>query len=174
MNLYKSSPDAAPDAARVCDYPLEAYNTLQVPVWTFDNNGHILHRIRCTGPELFRKQERRHDWVFVRRRPSSPDKIPGSLDGRVPARLNAIFKLRDPRVNTSYRLAHVSLLKLMGSPTPDGPEGIARVGTPMKNHVIKITDIEGMAHLIPIDLDNLYLVNNRIDQHTWNDIHDQN
>ena len=67
MNLYKSSPDAAPDAALLGNYHLEAYNTPQVPVPTFDNNGHILHRIRCTGPELFRKQDRRHDWVFVRR-----------------------------------------------------------------------------------------------------------
>ena len=77
-------------------------------------------------------------------------------------------------MNTSYRLAHISLLKVMESLTPDGPEGMARIRTPMKNHVIKITDIEGMAHLIPIDPDNLYLMNNRIDQHTWNDLYDQN
>ena len=141
MSLYKSSPDAAPDSARVCDYPLEAYNTLQVPVRTFDNNGHILHRIRCTGPKLFRKQERHNNWVFVRHRPSSPDKIPDSLDGRVLVHLNAIFKLRDPRVNMSYHLAYVLLLKVIGSPTPDGPEEMACIGTPMKNHVIQITDI---------------------------------
>ena len=145
-----------------------------MPIPTFDNNGHIIHMIRCTEPELFRKQERRHDWVFVRRKKATNDKIPGSLDSKVPARLNAIFKLRDPRVNSTYRLAHITLLKVIGSQTPDGPEGMPRVGNPTKNHVIQITDIEGMAHLIPIEPDNLYLVNNRIDHHTWNDIHDQN
>ena len=77
-------------------------------------------------------------------------------------------------MNTSYRLVHISLLKVIVVQTPDGPEGMARVGTAMKNHVIPITDIEGMVHLIPIEPDNLYLLNNRIDQHTWNDIHNQN
>ena len=153
--MMNMSPDAAPDAGRLGHYPLEAYNTLQLPVPTFDNNGHIIHMIRCTGPELFRKKERRHDWVFVRRRKATNNKISGSLDGKVPARLNAIFKLRDPRVNSTYRLAHITLLKVIGSQTPDGPEGMPRVGNPTKNHVIQITDIEGMAHLIPIEPDNL-------------------
>ena len=63
---------------------------------------------------------------------------------------------------------------MIGVQTPDGPEGMAHFGTPMKNHVIPIIDIEAMAHLIPIEPDNLYLMNNRIDQHTWNDIHNQN
>ena len=49
-----------------------------------------------------------------------------------------------------------------------------RVGPPINNTVIYITDIEGMAHLIPVEPESLYLVNNRIDHHTWNDIHDGN
>jgi len=92
----------------------------------------------------------------------------------IPAKLNALFKLRDIDVNTSYRLAYISLLTVVGSPTPDGSEGMVCVGTPVKNHVVCIGDIEGMAYLITINLDNLYLVNNRIDVHTWNEIHDGN
>jgi len=57
---------------------------------------------------------------------------------------------------------------------PDGPEGMVRVRTPLKNHLVCIGDIEGMAHLITIYPDNLYLVNNRIDVNTWNEIHDRN
>ena len=44
----------------------------------------------------------------------------------------------------------------------------------INNHVISIRDIEGMAHLIPIDIEKLYLMNNQIDMHTWNDIYDGN
>ena len=44
----------------------------------------------------------------------------------------------------------------------------------MKNLVVRIIDVEGMAHLIPVDPNKLYLVNNRIDMDTWNDIYDGN
>jgi len=89
-----------------------------------------------------------------------------ALDGRVPARLNALFKLRDLHANTSYRLAHVSLLSIIGSPTPDGPEGIVRVGLLTRSHVVAVADIEGMAYLVPVNPEELYLVNNWIDVHT--------
>ena len=173
-NIYQDNPHATPDASRLADTSLGAYNTLQIPVLTFDDNGHIWHKCRCTGPEPFRQKDPRHDWVFVWRQPSSRDKTPGSLDGRVPAQLNSVFQLTDSVNNTSYYLAHISLLKVVGSQIPDGPEGMPRVGIPMRNYVIPIADIEGIAHLIPIETDRLYLVNNRIDQHTWNDIHDGN
>jgi hypothetical protein len=173
-NIYNASPDPTSDAAHLVDAPLDAFHTLQMAVKTFDDNGYILHKLRCTGSQSFQKQGPRNDWVFVRRHPPAPNKIPGSLDGRVPAQLNTVFRLQNPGARTFYDLAHISLLKVIGSQTPDGYEGMARVGSPMKNHVIKISDIEGMAHLIPIETDHLYLVNNRIDQHTWNDIHDGN
>ena len=95
-NAFKSYPDPAADAARLQDSGLEAIHTLEVPVPCFDHDGHIIHKVRCTGPDLSRKKEQRHDWVLVRRRAYSPNKISGSLDGRVPAQLNALFKLRDP------------------------------------------------------------------------------
>ena len=34
--------------------PLEAFNTLQVPVPTFDNDRHVLYKLRYTVPNLFR------------------------------------------------------------------------------------------------------------------------
>ena len=163
------------DVARLLEAPVEAFNTLQVAVPTFNDDGYNLHCMRCTGPHLFRKQDKRSDWVFIRRRKAARGtKVTGGLDGKIPAKLNALFKLRDINANRSYRLAHISLLTVVGSPTPDGPEGMVRVGTPLKNHVVRIGDIEGMAHLITINPDNLYLVNNRIDVHTWNEIHDGN
>jgi len=155
------------------DAPLEAFNTLQVPIPTFNDDRYLLHQIRCTGPNLFRKQEKRNDWVFIRRRKSATQ-VQGGLNGRVPAKLNTLFKLRDFPANTCYRLAHVSLLTIVGSPMPDGSEGMIWVGKPMKSHVIRLVDIEGMAYLVIVNPEELYLVNNRIDVHTWNDIHDGN
>ena len=173
-NAVQSFPDPAADAARLQDSCLEAFHTLEVPVPCFDHDGHIIHKVRCTGPDLFRKTEQGHDWIFVPRRASSPNKISGSLDGRVPEQLNALLKLQDPNGDQTYRLAHISLLKIIASQTLDGPEGMSRIGCPITNHVIRITDIEGMAHLIAIEPDQLWLLNNRIDQQTWNEIHDGN
>ena len=75
-----------------------------------------------------------------------------------------------------FHLAHISLLQCIGSSTPDGTEGMVWVyiPEPTTNYVIRITDIEGMAHLIPIEHNGPWLVNNRIDVHTWNDVHDGN
>jgi len=56
----------------------------------------------------------------------------------------------------------------------NGPEGMVRVRIPLKNHVVHIADIEGLAHLISINPGNLYLINNYINIHTWNEIHDGN
>ena len=88
----------------------------------------------------------------------------------IPAKLNALFKLRDINANKTNRLPHISLLSVIGFPTPDGPERMVHVGIPMKNHVVRIGVIEGLAHLISINPDNLYLVNNCIDVHTWNEM----
>jgi len=44
----------------------------------------------------------------------------------------------------------------------------------MKSHVIRVADIEGIAHLVIVNPEELYLVNNRIDVYMWNDIHDGN
>jgi hypothetical protein len=173
-NAFPELTNPEPDVERLMDAPLEAFHTLQVAVPTFNDNGHFIHRLRCTGKDQFRGQDQRNDWVFVRRRKPSATKIEGALDGRIPAKLNALFKLRDLDTRITYRLAHITILSVIGSPTPDGPEGMVRVGTPAKNHVVSIRHIEGMAHLVPINPENLYLVNNRIDLDTWNDIHDGN
>ena len=39
------------------DAPLQAFNPLRALVQTFNNNGHIIHRLRCTGPDLFRQNK---------------------------------------------------------------------------------------------------------------------
>ncbi|KAF8418320.1 hypothetical protein EV426DRAFT_679831 [Tirmania nivea] len=68
---YAQSSDPESDMTRLQDAPLEAFHTLQVAVPTFNGDGHMLHHVRCTGGKLFRNQDERHDWVFVRRRKPS-------------------------------------------------------------------------------------------------------
>jgi len=76
------------------DAPPEAFNTLQTGVPTFNDDGYTIHHVRCTGPNLFRKQDRRNDWVFIRRRKATAGtKVTGGLSGPIPAKLNALFKL---------------------------------------------------------------------------------
>ena len=98
-NAVQLFPDPAADAARLQDSCLEAFHTLEVPVPCLDHDGHIIHKVRCTGPDLFRKTEQGHDWIFVPRRASSPNKISSSLDGRVPEQLNALLKLQNPNAD---------------------------------------------------------------------------
>ena len=73
-----------------------------------------------------------------------------------------------------YRLAHVSLLQCIGGTAVHSVEGILRVGWPAKeeNEVVRIAQIEGMAHLISLEAGESWLVNNRIDLETWNTIYD--
>ena len=62
------------------------------------------------------------------------------------------------------------MTKCIGSPTSSGEEGMVRVKWG-NNAVVKIIDIEGIAHLINID-EGLWLVNNWIELDTWENIHD--
>jgi len=173
-NLYSASNNPVFELSHLISAPLEVFNTLQVAVPTFNDYGDTIHHACCTGAELFQKWEQRSDWVFVRCHKARKAKSQGTLDGRVPTRLNALFKLRDLHANTSYCLAYVSLLSIIGSPTPDRLEGMVQVGLPMRSHIVAVADIERMAHLAPVNLKELYLVNNRIDVHTCNDIYDRN
>ena len=38
-------------------------------------------------------------------------------------------------------------------------------------HMIRIADIEGIAHLLEMEADKVWLVNNRIDLTTWNELY---
>jgi len=92
----------------------------------------------------------------------------------IPAMLNILFKFRDIDSYKTYRLTYISLLSIIGSPMPDWIQGMVCVGISMKNYVVNIGDIESLAHLNSINSHNLYLVNNRIDVYTRNEIHDRN
>ena len=136
---------------QVLDADIRAYQCLEIPVARFSGEGFDFHHARCTG-SMFRAGQKRSDWVWIRKHPGSDTAQPGSLNGRILGRLNALFKLKGIEGKV-YRLAHVSLLHCIGGTAVHGVEGMLRVGWPTKeeNEVIRIAQIEGMAHLIPLE-----------------------
>jgi len=94
-----------------------------------------------------------------------------SLNGRLPGVLNALFNIRR-RDGALYKLAHVSLLQVIGNPTPYGLEGMSVIEEWVGVYkVVLIRCLEGAAHLVPLEPSQFWIVNNRIDYHTWNTIH---
>jgi len=113
--------------------------------------------LRCIEKRAWRGQEARHDVGWVR---LAQNKIQGMLgkaelfSSRVLEQVNAMFILR--RQNRQfYRLAHVSLLQVIGNPTPKGPEGmgyVQRRENGAGDIVVWLRSLESMVHLIPLEL----------------------
>ena len=110
--------------------------------------------------------------MWVRRHPASDTAPAGTLNGRVPGRLDALFKLTSKGV--VYRLAYVTLLNCVGGAALQGAEEMLHVGFTTRGAgvIIPIAKIEGIAHLIPLEPEQSWLVNNRIDIETWNMLYD--
>ena len=96
--------------------------------------------------------------------------MPGSLNNYIPARLNCVFKvcISWPEGETVYRLAYIMQSAVVGGQTAKNDKGILRVRftDPPKNVVVRAANIAGMAHLIPVEPNTLWYINNRIDLHT--------
>jgi hypothetical protein len=159
------------DIARLSD-TIRAYQALEIPVPGFNGEGFVIHRARCTGVESFRGGQGRSDWIWIKRSQRLGKNRPGGLNGCMVARLNALFKLGFKE--EAYRLAHVTMLQCIGKAAAQGVEGMVRVGWPTAEQslVVRIAEVEGMAHLIPLEPGESWLVNNRIDLHSWNNIYD--
>jgi len=73
--------------------PVELLTQLEIPVLAFqETDVYDIHWARCTGTQRFRNQEGRNDWVWVQ---AGSEEIYGALRGRLPAKLVALFKIRD-------------------------------------------------------------------------------
>ena len=110
--------------------------------------------------------------MWVRRHPASDTAPLGTLNGHVPSRLGALFKLT--RTSVVYRLEYMTLLQCVGGAALQGAEGMLRVGFPNREGsiVIPIANIEGVAHFIPLEPEQSWLVNIRIDVERWNTLYD--
>jgi hypothetical protein len=173
LNLAHIKPP--PTFEEVSHYKAHYYSTLSVCVPQFQGNGELVHQIRWTGKRAFRQRgEARADWVWVRRWERRPvEQRMGQLDGRIVGRLEGLFSVQEEE-DKNHEVALVMLLQLRGPTKPWGEEGMIRVerreeGKDM--YMVRTKDIEGIAHLVAMDADGVWLVNNRIDFTTWNELY---
>ena len=77
-------------------------------------------------------------------------------------------------MDSVHEVALVKLQRLRGPAKPWGEESMIRLECTGENqgfYIIRVKDIEGLAHLIPLEAGRVWLVNNRIDLTTWNDLY---
>ena len=98
----------------------------------------------------------------------------GALRGCLPAKLLALFKIPNPTCDgTVRRLASVQMLSPVNSRRASDVHGLVTVQQREDAREFTIVDIGtilGLAHLIP-EADRRWLVNNRIDLRTFNEIY---
>jgi hypothetical protein len=110
-------------------------------------------------------------WVRLRAR---SDEGNGTLGGRTIGIVQGLFRVWDG-MQRVHEVALVKLLRVKGSRRPHSEEGMIRIEWMEGSrgiHFIRTTDMEGMAHLIPLEKDKVWLVNNRIDFITWNELYE--
>ena len=94
--------------------PVELLTQLEIPVLAFqETDVYNIYRARCTGTPRFRNQKSRNDWVWVQ---AGSEEMYGALRGRLPAKLVALFKIRDCSQDTVRRLAGVQIVRRTDSP----------------------------------------------------------
>ena len=134
--------------------------------------------LQTTGKKYWRGKGTRRDsvWVHVRRMEIPTTSVTlqvFSYEGRIPAFLNVLFSIRVG--GELYKLAHISTVEWVGNSIPHGPDGMSYGESgPMGEGeiVIWICNIEGAVHLVPLEPDRKWVVNNRVDYHIWNEMND--
>ena len=175
LRLNSAHRKPPPTFDEILHYRAHYYNTLSVCVTQFQGSGKLVQHIRWTGGQGFRQRDKpRADWVWVRRRERRPVELRmGQLDGKIVGRLEGLFSIQEG-ANIVHEVALVMLLQLRGPTKPWGEEGMIRVERRQDGKdmfMVKIRDIEGMAHLVAMETDRVWLVNNRIDLTTWNELY---
>jgi len=108
--------------------PVEGCAQLEIPVTDFQETDRFqIHRARCTETKAFRNGGPRNDWVWVQ---TAGEANYGDLQGRVVARLLALFKIRNilSEAGAVHRLALVCILDPVNSGRFHIASGHIRVG----------------------------------------------
>jgi len=160
------------DPAMLQSMPVEVLTQLEIPVPAFqETDVYDIHRARCTGARLFRNQASRNDSVWIK---VGSEETYGALRGRLPAKLLALFKIRDTtHEDTVRRLAGVQFMSVVNAGHPSDTHGLVTVqhrDDAREMTIVDIGTILGLAHLIP-ETDRRWLVNSRIDLRTFNEIY---
>ena len=86
--------------------------------------------------------------------------------------LEGLLSVRD-KVDNVHEVAMVRVLVVRVSSMPGGEEGMIRVEWQEHNRnvvVVGIRQIEGVEHLIAMELEKVWLENNQVDLMTWNEL----
>ena len=153
-------------------HPVEILTQLEVSVLAFqETDVYDIYRARCTGTLDFRTQGSRNDWVWVQ---AGDEEMYGALWGRLPAKLLALFEMRNPTCDgTVRRLASLQILSPVNSGRSSDVHGLVTVQQREDAREFTMVDVGmilGLAHLI-LKADRRWLVNNRIDLRTFNEIY---
>jgi len=160
------------DHAILQSLPVELLTQLEILVVAFqDSDVYDIHGAQCMGALHFRNQESCNDWVWVQ---AGSEEMYGGLRGRLPAKLVALFKIRDYTCgNAVRRVAAVRILSPVNSGFPSEINGLVRVQMREDAREFTIVDlgkIHGLAHMIP-ERERRGLVNSRIDLRTLNEVY---
>ena len=102
--------------------PVELMTTLEIPVLAFqETDVYDIHRARCTGARLFRNQASRNDRVWIQ---AGGEQMYCALRGCLPAKLLALFKIRNTDQDTVCCLAGVQLMGVVNSGRPSDVHGL--------------------------------------------------
>jgi len=153
--------------------PVELLTQLKIPVLAFQEiDVYDIHRARCTGDRLFRNHASRNDSVWIQ---AGGEHMYGALKGGLPAKLLALFKIRDYRHQEKvYSVAGVQMMSVVNSGRVS--EGHSLVTVQLREDarewtIVDIGTILGLAHLIPETTDRHWIVNSRINLTTFNGIY---
>ena len=123
------------------------------------------------GTLHFRNQGIRNDWFWVQ---AGTEKMYGALRGRLPAKLVALFMIRDYTCeNAVRRVAAVRMLSAVNSGFQSDIHGLVTVQMmedAREFTIVHIGTIHGLAQLIP-EGELRWLVNSRIDLRTFNEVY---
>ncbi|KAI5839995.1 hypothetical protein DFP73DRAFT_597837 [Morchella snyderi] len=133
MTLYRLIKEYAEDAEcsqsfagsseSILERRIEVFTCLQVPITIFQRpDVYEVHNIRCTGTASFRKGKIRKDWAWVSVGSSEQW---GVFRGRLPERVEALFKVRD-RTGHAHRLCVVELLEAKDHGIADSSHGLLK------------------------------------------------
>ncbi|KAF8435198.1 hypothetical protein BGX38DRAFT_1275155 [Terfezia claveryi] len=118
--------------------------------------GEYYSRVLTGDRDFKRRGNVRADWIWVRRRPRSWDSG-GQPDSRTVARVEGLFKIWD-RMQGTHEVAYVRLLRIKGSSRPHSEEGMIRIEKREDDgamQVIRISNIEEIAHVILLEIDRV-------------------
>jgi hypothetical protein len=151
-------------------FTVRAFNQVVVPVKDFQNDqAVVMHPVRCTGCRPWRGGAPRKDDIFTEK-----DGLYRALNGRLPARVEAIFAIEDPVLNTVHQVALVREYRAVAGGTLQTPSRLVQVtirDDDRAYRLIPIQSIVSLAHLIFNKKENKCFVNSHIDLTVYNEIY---